>query len=55
VATESSESLAWGREFRERNSRNASPDEAICENVAAAVQAVMRNKGAPGVDGMTVK
>jgi hypothetical protein len=31
--------------------------EAICEeeNVAAAVQAVMRKKGAPGVDGMTVK
>lgn len=31
--------------------------EAICDrdNVAAAVQAVMQNKGAAGVDGMTVK
>ncbi len=31
--------------------------EAICaqENVEAAVRAVKRNKGAPGVDGMTVK
>jgi RNA-directed DNA polymerase len=31
--------------------------EAICdlENVATAAQAVMRNKGAPGIDGMTVK
>jgi RNA-directed DNA polymerase len=31
--------------------------EAICawENVETAAQAVMRNKGAPGVDGMTVK
>ena len=31
--------------------------EAICdmENVETAAQAVMRNKGAPGIDGMTVK
>jgi RNA-directed DNA polymerase len=31
--------------------------EAICspQNIAAAVQAVVRNKGAPGVDGMTVR
>jgi len=31
--------------------------EAICdfENVETAARAVMRNKGAPGVDGMTVK
>jgi RNA-directed DNA polymerase len=31
--------------------------EAICspQNIAAAVQAVIRNKGAPGVDGMTVR
>ena len=31
--------------------------EAICaqENVEAAVRAVKRNKGTPGVDGMTVK
>jgi RNA-directed DNA polymerase len=30
--------------------------EAICapQNIAAAVQAVVRNKGAAGVDGMTV-
>jgi RNA-directed DNA polymerase len=31
--------------------------EAICdpENIEAALRAVMRNKGAPGVDGMTVR
>ena len=31
--------------------------EAICDpdNVAAAARAVMRNKGAPGVDGVTVR
>src|SRR3712207_8279656 len=31
--------------------------EAICapENIAAAVRAVRRNKGAPGVDGVTVR
>ena len=31
--------------------------ETICdaENIASAVRAVMRNKGAPGVDGITVK
>ena len=31
--------------------------ETICspENIAAAVNAVVRNKGAPGVDGMTVQ
>ena len=31
--------------------------EAICDpdNIASAVRAVMRNKGAPGVDGITVR
>ena len=31
--------------------------EAICDpdNVAAAVRAVVRNKGAPGVDGVTIR
>ena len=31
--------------------------EAICvaENIEAALRAVVRNKGAPGVDGMTVR
>lgn len=31
--------------------------EAICspQNIVAAVQAVVRNKGAPGVDGMTFR
>lgn len=46
MARKESESPAWADRLME----------AICEeeNVAAAARAVMRNKGAPGIDGMTV-
>lgn len=47
MATDGAESPAWGERLME----------AICdpENIDAAARAVRRNKGAPGVDGMTVK
>jgi RNA-directed DNA polymerase len=47
VAALGNESPAWADRLME----------AICdmENVETAAQAVMRNKGAPGIDGMTVK
>ncbi|WP_158816431.1 group II intron reverse transcriptase/maturase [Methylocapsa sp. S129] len=46
MATDGAESPAWGERLME----------AICdpENIDAAVRAVRRNKGAPGIDGMTV-
>jgi len=47
MAREGAESPAWGERLME----------AICdpENIDAAARAVRRNKGAPGVDGMTVE
>src|SRR3954449_6816031 len=41
----------------ERPAQTASLMEAICdpENIEAALRAVVRNKGAPGVDGITVR
>src|SRR4051794_33079119 len=41
----------------ERPAQTADLMEAICdpENIEAALRAVMRNKGAPGVDGITVR
>ena len=47
AATRADESPAWADRLME----------AICEeeNIETAARAVMRNKGAPGIDGMTVK
>jgi RNA-directed DNA polymerase len=58
MATAGPESPAWAKRIPQAEfSEGDRLMEAICdgENVEAAVRAVQRNKGAPGVDGMTVR